>query len=521
MRYGWSLVLIGGVWAQGLEPLRDSLLLENERIEALDLAERPWPIVPLLPGPAWPVTSPRWEGLPAPPFLRPTPLSPARPTWTRLAPLHLRYDIGRFWTQRIAVGWNRTRDLSRDEGVAFSHASTPVGHVPQARWGHTYLQVWWGRYTPSASIEVGYRGGYEKFRFYAPYAERWPGFSENDPLPDTLRGHYVRQELTLSAQHRRWGQLQVASRRLDLARGAPEWQASLEAHSRRYFLPASSLTAEVAFTAFVEGQRYAFSLAPRVLGHKGPWQGYLGLRAAVAQDSSPRLLLAPLLQLLYAGLSPYLRPYIETSGDLRAITYYSASELNPYLRKTPSLLPFTREWLKAEGGVKGQGAGWEYRLAGEYRIAQGVLQYRPQGPAFVLRGIDRFQSLGLLGEWRYLPFAQGPYVEAQGAYRHWTLPPQTLYYSVAPWEIALRGGYRWDDRALVTASIWVIGARTLADTLSAPPFVDISWETHLRLWPFLSFFVQMNNLLNRPFYRWYGYRERPLDFRFGLWLKVG
>lgn len=520
MRYGCCLLLAARLWAQGLEPLRDSLLLENERIEVLDLAERPWPAVPLLSTPTWSITPPRWEDLPAPPFLQPVPLTPARPTWARLAPLHLRYDIGRFWTQRLAVGWNRTRDLSRDEGLAFSHASTPVGHVPQARWGHTYLQAWWGRYTAHASVEVSYRGGYEKFRFYAPYAERWPGFSESIPLPDTLRGHYWRQELSLSGQHSRWGQLQVVSRRLDLARGAPEWQASLEAHSRRYSV-GSPVSAQVSFTGFVESRRYALTLAPCFSAQKGPWQGHLGLRAGIGQDTAPRFLLAPLVRLLYSGFSPSFQPYVESTGDLRPVTYYSASELNPYLRRTSRLLSLTREWLRAEVGTRGQGPGWEYRLAGEYRFAQGVLRYVPEGPAFVLGSLDRFRSVGLVGEWRYLPLAQGPYVEAQGAYRSWRLPSQTPYYSVAPWEVTLKGGYHWEDRALVAASVWVIGPRTLADTLSAPTFVDISWETHLRLWPFLSFFVQMNNLLSRPFYRWYGYRERPLDFRFGLWLKLG
>ncbi|GIV25576.1 MAG: hypothetical protein KatS3mg026_1268 [Bacteroidia bacterium] len=520
MRYGWILLVGVRLGAQGLEPLRDSLLLENERIEALDLAERPWPVVPLLSAPAWPVTAPRWEGLPTPPFWQPTPLSPTRPTWTRLAPLHVRYDVGRFWTQRLAVGWNRTRDLARDEGLAFSHASTPVGHVPQARWGHTFLHGWWGRYTPHASVEVSYRGGYEKFRFYAPYAERWSGFSESTPVPDTLRGHYWRQELTVAGQHQRWGRFQLASRRLDLTQGAPEWQASLEASSRRYTLPAS-LSTEVTFTAFVEGQRYALTLAPCLFGQKGPWQGYLGFRVGIGQDTRARFLLAPLLRVLYSGLSPAFQPYVESTGDLRPVTYYGASELNPYLRRTSQPLPLTREGLRAELGVRGQGAGWEYRLAGEYRLAQGMLQYVPQGPAFILGGLDRFQSVGLVGEGRYLPLAQGPYVEAQGAYRSWTLPAQTLYYSMSPWEVTLKGGYRWEERAYIAASVWVIGPRHLTDTLLAPTFVDISWETHLRLWPFLSFFVQMNNLLNKPFYRWYGYRERPLDFRFGFWLKVG
>lgn len=74
---------------------------------------------------------------------------------------------------------------------------------------------------------------------------------------------------------------------------------------------------------------------------------------------------------------------------------------------------------------------------------------------------------------------------------------------------------------MINLSAYGIGRRTLAPGVEAPPFVDISWEAHAQILPFLSIFAEMNNLLNRRFYRWYAYVERPLDFRLGIWIKLG
>lgn len=520
MRQAWGALWCAVVWAQGWEPLRDSLLIENERIESLDLDQRPLPVLPSLERPIWRGENVTWQDAPHFPVVLPASPQPARPTWTKLAPLHIRYDVGRFWTQRVSASWGRTRDIGRDEGIALSHSSTPLGHVPWARWGHTYLQAWAGRYTSRSALEIRYRGGYEKFFFYAPYAEGWAGFSEREAPPDSLRGHYWRQELHLAGRHKNWGSLSLSSRRLDFAEGVPEWQAQLTAETRSYAL-SQGIALQGTLTAFTEGRRYVIALSPKVGQDKVTWRWGLGLRVGLGRDSVARFLLAPIGQVCYKGFSPALQPYVEVSGDMRPLTYFTASELNPYLRRRSVLLPLMREWIRAQGGLQGQGAGWEYRLGGEYRYGQHFLLYAPIGLAFEVRGLPSLQSVGLMGEGRYLPQAIGPYVEVSGGLYRWYLPTGETYYSVAPWEATFRGGYRWEDKAACRVSLWAIGPRPLSDTVQAPPFVDISWEAHVRLWPFLSFFVEMNNLLNKRFYRWHGYRERPIDFRLGIWLKMG
>lgn len=513
----WGMVGVIILYGQGWEGVRDSLLIENERIESLEMEQRPIPEVPRLERPMWRMEAPSWEGVPAFPMYMPSVIQPTRPSWTKLAPLHVRYGVGRYWTQTVAASWGRTRDLSADEGLSLTHTSTPVGHVARARWGHTHLSGWMGRYTERTGWEVAYRGGYEKFIYYAPYAEKWSGFIVSDPIPDSLKGHYFRQELRCRAFDRDIGELFLETRRLDFRRGAPEWQASLRANSRAYAIRGWRTHAQA--DVFVEGGRFVFGIEGIAEKTFPQWEIRAGLRTALGRDSSLKAVGSPLLRVVYTGINPLLRPYLEMRGDMRPLTYFYASELNPYLRRETQRLPLSREWVHAQAGFQGQGRGWDYRLAAEYRFSQQTLLFVPNGAAFDLRSISTFQSLGAVLQAVYVPLPQGPSIELRGIYRSWQAT-QT-YFSLAPWEIWLRGVYKSHDKLMIALSAYGIGQRSLSPDTQAPAFVDISWEAHAQILPFLSIFAEMNNLLNRRFYRWHAYVERPLDFRLGIWLKLG
>ncbi|MDW8416785.1 MAG: hypothetical protein RML92_04445 [Bacteroidia bacterium] len=513
----WGLFFWGLLAAQGWESLKDSLLIENERIETLELEQRPLPQLPRIERPVWSMEAAVWDSIPTFPLYKPTTIPPARPIWTKRAPLHASYGLGRFWTHMASLSWGRTRDLRADEGISLTHTSTSMGHVRFARWGHTHLTGWIGRYAETRGWEAVYRGGFEKFIFYAPYAERWVGFGDAAPLIDSLRGHYWRQELRLRLYERRIGEVHLISRRLDWRTGAPEWQVSLTGESRRLKLAEWHMHTGVNF--FIQGKRFLVGSRLIAARNIGAWSITGGLRLAGGQDSTFKFLAAPLLRVIYTNITPYLRPYIETRGDLTPLTYFSASEINPYLTQVSGVLPFSREWINAQVGIQGQGAGWEYRLAGEYRFIQGALFFLPQGAMFAVQGISGFQSVGILAQMLYTPTASGPYAEVRAAYRSWR--SSETYYSLPPWEVWARGGYALQEKLLVNLSLYGLGARLLAPEVKVPPYVDISWGAQLQIMPFLSIFAEMNNLLNRRFYRWYGYVERPMDFRLGIWIKLG
>lgn len=521
----WMLSSVGSLWisAQGWEPLRDSLLIENERLESVELDSRPFPVLPDLQRPLWSLPETSWEGTPTPMQSPTAPLQPSRPTWTKLAPLHIRYGLGRFWTHNVAAGWGRTRDIERDEGIAFTHSSTAQGHVPLARWGQTHFQAWISRPMGANTFRLRYRGGYEKFLLYAPYAEGWlPRPERTSAVPDSLRTHYWRQELSATLTRAQGGFLRITSRRLDLRRGAPEWQATLEGQTAPYALPLlQGWKGHTSLSGFVEGTRFLVSLQSSASRNTSNWQLEAGLTTAAGRDTRFQFLITPRLLAIYTGLSPALQPFAETQGKLQPLTYFAASELNPYLRRAPERLPLLREWIHAQLGLRGQGRGWDYQLSGEYRLVQQMPLFVPQGVDFLFTTTPRLTSIGAVAEFSYTPLANGPYAEARAAYRSWQLPEGLLLYSTAPAELLARGGYRWKDRGAFSLSLAYLSRRTLSDTLSAPAYVDISWEAHIRLSPLLSLFAQMHNLLNQRFYRWYGYRERPLDFQMGLWLQLG
>lgn len=517
MRKVVGLFFWGLLMAQGWESLKDSLLIENERIETLELDQRPFPQLPQLHRPTWSLESAVWDSVPSFPLYKPNLILPARPIWTKHAPLHASYSLGRFWTHTAMVSWGRTRDLYADEGLSFTHRSTRVGHVRFARWGHTHLSGWVGRYTSTRGWEIAYRGGLEKFVQYAPYSERWVGFEETTPLIDSLKRHYWRQELRLLLYEHEIGAIRFVTRRLDWDTGVPEWQFILTGEGRSF--PVAGWNTRPHFGLFIEGRRFLIGTRWTAEKRIGSWHIFWGLRVAGGRDTSVKFLVAPITKVLYSGLSSYLRPYAEVTGDLSPLTYFSASEMNPYLRHGLRPLPLSREWLNAQVGIQGQGAGWDYRLAGEYRLIQGALSYVPQGANFSVEGIPSFQSLGVMTWVSYSPVIPGPYAEMRAVYRTWRSSRE--YYSLPPWELWIRSSYPIQDKLLLNFGLYGIGTRLLAPQVQAAPYVDISWGVQVRVMSFMSIFAEMNNLLNRRFYRWYGYVERPMDFWFGIWTKVG
>ncbi len=510
------------LWGQVSDPLKDSLLVENERIEYLELGVKPYLPVVSFEVPKWDVRiAPEWDKSPAVSPVSLPVLAPARPTWVRLDPVHFRYSMGRYWTQEAQLLWNQTRALSRDAGVRLHHRSTLQGHVPQARWGITTLTGWGGYYNSAIAIEGRYEGSYQVYRLYAPYAERWEGYDHTAPLPDSLRVAYFRQQAEVmlrSPKHQRY--LHYWTGRMDFRTGVPEWLHLLSAGAA-FQLPWMG-EGEIRSEAFVEGQRYSVAFRP-VYRHQGAqWDIEAGLQLSYARAKQNLILVSPVGQVTYKGWSPLLRPFLKTDAWLRPVSYFYQVERNPYLHRMGGPLPFERTWTMTQIGIKGQGMGWDYQVAVEYTLREGTPLFVPQGAAFRIDTLRKFQSTGIVIQGLYMPAPIGAYTELRFAARQWKIRSvYSAYYAEAPIEGALRVGYRLSDKWNLSGAITLLGARWLDDQSRAPTFVDISWRVERQILPVLSFFVEMNNLLNQRFYRWRGYQERPLDFCIGLWTKIG
>lgn len=529
-----SLVPLGGMrwivcgmmstllWGQGGDPLRDSLLVENERIEYLELGTKPYLPVMSFEMPKWEVkAAPEWDKSPTVSLTSPQAIGPARPTWPRLDPLHFRYSMGRYWTQEAQLLWNQTRALNQDAGVRLHHRSTLQGHLPQARWGLTTLTGWGGYYNTLLAVEGRYEGSYQVYRLYAPYAERWEGYDHTAPLPDSLRVSYFRQQAEVMLRSPgRQRYLRYWTGRTDFHTGVPEWLHIVNAGiTFPLSLPGEG---EVRGEVFADGQRYAVSARPLYRYRGARWEVEAGFQLSYARAYRPLLLISPVGTAIYKGGSPLLRPYVRADAGIRPVSYFYQLERNPYLRRTSGAPPFERTWTVTEIGIKGQGTGWDYRLAAEYTLQEGVPLFVPQGAAFRIDTLRRFQSTGILVQALFMPAPTGAYTELRFVARQWKIRSlYTAFYGEAPVEGALRLGYRLREKWHVWGAITLLGSRWLDDQNRAPTFVDISWRVERQILPILSFFVEMNNLLSQRFYRWRGYQERPLDFYLGVWTKIG
>lgn len=511
------------LWGQGQDPLRDSLVVENERIEYLELGLKPYLSPPSFDMPKWEFQStPQWEKSPSPVTPLPEAMTPGRPVWARLDPLHLRYSVGRFWTQEAQLIWNKTRALPWDAGLRLYHYSNLQPFLPQARAGVTTLTAWGGYYTANLTLEGYYEESYQKYRFYAPFAENWPGYDATAPLPDSLQIAFLRGHgAILLRLPKARTYLRYRTARMYFHSGVPPWLHYMEGGItfRLPFSGEGTMRGEV----FTDGTRYSFSARPTYTYQSALLSLNIGLEVSYARDLNRLFLLSPVGEIVYKGLSPLFRPYLKAEAYVRPINYPTQVLYNPYLRRVPGLLPFERTWTVSEVGLRGQGRGWDYRVAAEYALREGVPLFVPEGAAFRVDTLRQLRSLGGVVQVLYMPAPTGAYMELRFTARHWKVRSHayTALYGGAPIEGSLRSGYRFHEKWHFWAALTLIGPRALDETTRAPAFVDISWRVERRVLPVLTFFVEMNNLLNQRFYRWRGYRERPLDFCLGIWSKIG
>jgi hypothetical protein len=501
---------------------------------------------------------------PLPPITT-TVLPVPKPQWPALYPYHLRAGLGRWLTPELGLYIGNTRHSRLEWALETHHLSTARGHVDNARFGDTRVGLK-GRYLlDKHTIYSQLNFQHYKYRYYGD------SMVVRELRPDdSIRAHFNRLNLQLGISRNFESQKFLYDIGLRLQTYGDRW-GRRETHigllPRFDWMLNESWTVRLDLEGTVSNVNYIDTLsshqqlywgfAPRVeyrrgqltadigLGVRG-LQGYLAPElqtdtAGITRpllESQSRVGVYPILRLNY-NLAPGKHSvFLDLKGDLHYTRLYDLSVLNPWT--TPNLLPQPAyEPIHLAAGLRGHLGPVNYEVRGWFRS---VLDQ----PVFVsptfdaqdslpitepfLRGAgyhglvaDNLRETGASLQLSYDPKAKGR-AGMLLSYRGYQLDSLEAFYGMPNLQAEVWGGYNFSQKFSALTRIYFIGERTLthsynplgeATAITAKPFIDLGLELEYRISPRFSIWATAANLLGNDYYRWYGYLERPLDFRLG------
>ncbi len=239
-------------------------------------------------------------------------------------------------------------------------------------------------------------------------------------------------------------------------------------------------------------------------------------------DSASRAAAVPQLDLRYHLIPGSLTVFAGIGGGLKYNRYYDLIRENRFLGSDVEIKP-SIERAHVFGGISGQlGNKADYNAQVNYRKIEDAMVYMiaDTGAYFSLAYDSVMTVLGLDIELNY-DILEELKAGARLAYNNYSTTTLAKNFHRAPLEMGIYASYTYDKRLTGTAELNIFGTTPMSQDaegtiINRKTFLDLNLGGDFRLNDRLSLWLEVNNLLNGKFQRWYNYAERPLDIKGGL-----
>ncbi len=515
------------VFAQN-DPLagKDSLVLERERIEDLPPIVKPLPPFPVPEAPTQKnvlqYQSPEIDYLPEiKPFVI-RPLGVPKPKWKALYPNSLLLAGGRFLTLYSELNLANGRNTKQNYGLHYTQRSTSKGHTDFARFGIHKINAFYENYKGEHTLGANAKFVYQKhFYFGSPYLD---SLSEKG-IKDSLKIRWLKPELNLYIRKKE--QYEVPFNVKFYSDNLGNKETFLALSPKIHYDFSSDLQGET--RSFLEYAIYNYG--------KNSFTGYnLNLWQTVSKEVIENLKLEGGLNFSYASLgdsarlniypilkADYLmekhRLFFELFGKQELAKRYAFSTENYYLDSLVSTNIQGNSW-NTTIGIKGNFASTDYFFkinASNYKNL----------PVFTADSLSRkFYVNYLTGNTLFTVFSVGADKNIKEIVRFGFQADYRIFdkekpvYGIPNVEARIYFNYKIKEKLSVKTSIEYIGTRKLAKDFLAKEVLFPKFSTFYHFSERISIFAEVNNILGQTYYRWYSYRERPLDFLIGAVISI-
>ena len=544
--FGFLLIINSTALFAQQDPLagKDTLILENERIEDVIESDKPYlrpPYQKIIQG------SPEQMNYQSKEFYVETDFEPAPP---KIKPAEegkkedlsnnfIKLGLGRFMTPLGQIYLNKGRDRNVDYGLDFTHYSSHKDNIPLRKFRQDYGNIRLDLIEKDYSLKTRLNVYNTTYFNYADTV-----FSSSDTLAaqreDSLRNGFtrVKASVNLATNYNPSADYEY-DLGLDIGymggnRGNNEFLLGLKPSGAYYLtdyakagINTDFVFARADLSENSQGRIFIDAL-PHILFDNGDLGVKLGANLNYFNNNSDTLkgntFVGVVAEASYAIDPDAFTVMAGYTSGMKNNTYQDMLFENPYLARMVDIKP-TLEKMNIYIGAKGNLAEQIDFSARLYykRIENQLIFFTPEQGVYFSAIYDSLMTV--FGTHIEVNYDLEENIKAGAALTLNAYETSSIerYYHAAPVRLDLFGSYTWNDQLTADAEIFIFGPRAMSlaetgDLITQGPFVDVNLGADYRITRGFSVYLAINNLLNTNYQRWHNYPERKIEFSGGITL---
>ncbi|MFN8395442.1 MAG: hypothetical protein U0176_12430 [Bacteroidia bacterium] len=441
----------------------------------------------------------------------------------------VKVSFGRFASPYAKLWLNTGRNLNGRAGLDFTHASSSKGYVDYAEWRDDNLGLYGQYFTEDNTFKGNVRFKNSNYFYFADTTA-----IANPEFKDSIRNTFTKIEaegsivrnynpekvnydvgLKFQGYFDRWNDKDIHMSLLP------------KMHWKITDMFGANISSVLTFsnsTFDTVQSRFFFDLTPTVDFKYEGLTVQCGLKVNSFTDSTSKFKAFPVLRANYQLVPEKLSVSAGIVGEMYYLKYYDLIEQNRYINRLPDIRPM-RDAANIYLGFDGQFAKYFTFSARGYtkKVKDQLVYFNPEGAAYYQMLYD--SNFTQSGAEISLVFNKNDKIRAgvKGDFRHFRTSNLTANFNMPGTKVDIWGSYNFANKVWVATEIYVFGPRTMSvtsDSLATPikqgVVADVNLSAEYRFSKRLSVFLELNNLLDNRWQRWYNYQERPFDIKGGV-----
>ncbi len=442
----------------------------------------------------------------------------------------VKVSFGRFASPYAKIFLNSGRNVNGRVGLDFSHASSSKGYVDYAEWRDDIGGAYGEYYTKENTFKANLRIKNSNYFYFADST-----VNINPERKDSIRNTFTKVEVNgsiLKNYDREAVNYDIGIR---FQGYFDRWQDK-DLHVS--LLPklnwkvtdkfGAQIRSEFTFSnstfGGVQKSRFFLYLTPTVTYNTEKLNVEGGLKVNSFTEGTSKFKASPVLKANYQLIPKKLSATAGLLGEMHYLKYYDLIDQNRYLNRTPDIRPM-RDAINIYLGVDGQLAKYFTYSTRVYtkKVKDQLIYFNPENAAYFQMLYDsNFTQSGLE---LALTFNKNDKVRAgvKGDFRSFRTSNIAKNFNMPGTKVDIWGSYNFANKVWIGAEVYLFGPRTMTLSNDSIPVeikqgivADVNLSAEYRFSKRLSVFLELNNLLDNRWQRWYNYQERPFDIKGGL-----
>jgi hypothetical protein len=455
---------------------------------------------------------------------------PPKPPMDELQNNLVKFSFGRFASPYLKLYLNSGRNVDGRVGLDFSHASSSRGYLDYAEWRDDAGRVYGEYYTKENTFKGAVSIKNSNYFYFADTS-----VNVNPELKDSIRNTFTKLQvdaallknydpegvnydvgLRFQGYFDRWDDKDLHVSLLPKL----NWKITDQFGADIY----SDFTFSNSTFDSVQQSRFFLDLTPTVTFKLKGLHVQGGLKVNSFTDSTSKFTAFPVLRANYQVVPEKFSISAGLVGEMYYLKYYDLIDQNRYLNRLPDIRPM-RDAMHLYIGVDGQLAKYLTYTTRIYtkKVKDQLIYFNPEGGAYFQMVYD--STFTQSGAELAITFNKNDKIRAgiKGDFRSFKTSNVAKNFNMPGTKVDIWASYNFANKVWISMETYLYGPRTMSLTsdsvaveITQGVVADVNLSAEYRFSKRFSVFLELNNLLDNRWQRWYNYQERPFDIKGGV-----